>query len=303
MKLNLSYRKKNMPDPKVTLLIPNYKTPELTRLCLRLIRKHTDPDLIRVIVIDNDSQDASLEYLRSLTWIELIERTVIPGESPSLSHSRALDLALERVTSPYVLSIHTDTLVRHPDWLAVLLSEIEKDPNIAGVGSWKLEKPPSLGKRIWKWIELPMRATGHRIKGNEKKLREVERQKSNRYYSLFQTNSEDLNTNGSHYFYLRSHCALYRMDLIKKYNLTFTGGEETAGHQMHYLLTEKGHRMIFLSAKFLSSYLVHLNHATMILNPELGSSSKAVRKGLKRCEKELQRLDSAKILNDNTLDL
>lgn len=32
MSLNHSYRKKNMPDPKVTLLIPNYKTPELTSI-------------------------------------------------------------------------------------------------------------------------------------------------------------------------------------------------------------------------------------------------------------------------------
>jgi len=292
-----------MSDPKVTLLVPNYKTPELTKLCLRLIRKHTDPDLIHVIVIDNHSQDESLEYLRSLTWIELIERTVIPGESPSLSHSRALDLALERVKTPYVLSIHTDTLVKHSGWLEALLSEIEKHPDIAGVGSWKLEEPPSLGKRIWKLIELPARVAGYRISGNKKKRKEVELQKSSRYYSLFQRNSDDLNSNGSSYFYLRSHCALYRMDLIKKYNLTFTGGDETAGHQMHCLLTEKGHRMIFLSAKFLSSYLVHLNHATMILNPELGSSSKTIRKGTIRCEKELKCLDSDKILNDNALDL
>lgn len=292
-----------MSDPKVTVLIPNYKTPKLTRLCLRLIRKYTNPDLIRVIVIDNDSRDESLEYLRSLTWIELIERTVIPGESPSLSHSRALDMALERVKTPYVLSIHTDTLVRRPNWLPVLIAEIEKHPDIAGVGSWKLEKPPSLGKRIWKSIELSVRAAGYRIKGNEEKLKEVERQKNSRYYSLLQNNSQDLNTSGSQCFYLRSHCALYRMDLIKKYNLTFTGGEETAGHQMHCLLADKGHRMIFLSAKFLGNYLVHLNHATMIFNPELGSSNKTIRKGLKRCEKELRRLDSRRILNDNALDL
>lgn len=292
-----------MSDPKVTLLIPNYKTPDLTKLCLRLIRKHTNPDLIRVIVIDNDSRDASLEYLRSLSWIELIEREVIPGESPPQSHSRALDLALDMVKTPYVLSIHTDTLVTHPDWLRILLFEIEKHPNIAGVGSWKLEKPPSLGKRIGKSIELPVRAAYYRYKKNEKKLKKVELQKSSQHYSLFQTNRDDLNTNGSRYFYLRSHCALYRMDLIKRYNLTFTGGEATAGHQMHWLLAEKGHQMIFLSAKYLTNYLVHLNHATMILNPELGSSSQAIRKGLKRCKKELQRLDSEKILNDNTLDL
>ncbi len=292
-----------MPDPKVTLLIPNYKTPDLTKLCLRLIRKHTDPKLIHVIVIDNNSQDESLEYLRSLTWIELIERTVIPGESPSLSHSRALDLALERVKTPYVLSIHTDTLVKDSGWLEALLTTIEKDTDIAGVGSWKLEESPSLGKRIWKLVEFSVRAATCRMTGNKKKLKEVQLQKNSRYYSLFQSNSDDLNTNGSDYFYLRSHCALYRMDLIKKYNLTFTGGNETAGNLMHSLLTKKGHRMIFLSAGFLSRFLVHLNHATMVLNPELGCSSKTIRKGLKRCQTELKRLDSDKILNNNSLDL
>ena len=83
-----------MTTLQVTILIPNYKTLELTKLCLRLIRKHTDLNLARVVVIDNDSQDESLEYLRTLKWITLIERKHIPGETPALSHSRALDLAL-----------------------------------------------------------------------------------------------------------------------------------------------------------------------------------------------------------------
>jgi len=131
-----------MTTPQVTILIPNYKTLELTKLCLRLIRKNTDPTLARVIVIDNDSADESLSYLRTLTWIELIERQQISHESPSLSHSRALDLALERVTTPYVLSIHTDTLVRNKEWLPFLLNEITSDARIAGVGSWKLEAKP-----------------------------------------------------------------------------------------------------------------------------------------------------------------
>jgi len=46
-----------MTQAKVTILIPNYKTRDLTKLCLRLIRKHTDCRQIKVIVIDNDSAD------------------------------------------------------------------------------------------------------------------------------------------------------------------------------------------------------------------------------------------------------
>ena len=75
-----------MPEPKVTILIPNYKTLMLTKLCLRLIRKHTEKSMIHVIVIDNDSNDESTEYLRSLKWIELIERKKVEGEIPALSH-------------------------------------------------------------------------------------------------------------------------------------------------------------------------------------------------------------------------
>src|SRR5690349_8060360 len=78
---------------QVTILIPNYKTLRLTKLCLRLLRKFTDLNKIRALVIDNDSQDESLDYLRTVTWIDLIERKSIPGESPVQSHSRALDMA------------------------------------------------------------------------------------------------------------------------------------------------------------------------------------------------------------------
>lgn len=125
-----------MTQPKVTILIPNYRTLKLTKLCLRLIRKYTEPNLIHVIVIDNNSRDDSLDYLRSLNWIELIERKGVKDESPSLAHSRALDLALERVKTPYTLSIHTDTLVKDRQWLTALLGEMEKETDIAGVGSW-----------------------------------------------------------------------------------------------------------------------------------------------------------------------
>ena len=103
-----------MPQPLVTILVPNYKTLELTKLCLRLLRKYTNPKQVHVLVIDNDSNDDSIEYLRSLSWIELIERKNISGDPGLVSHGLALDMALEKVTTPYVMSIHTDTLFVSP---------------------------------------------------------------------------------------------------------------------------------------------------------------------------------------------
>jgi len=265
---------------QVTILVPNYKTPQLTRLCLRLIRKHTDPHLAKVIVIDNDSRDESVQYLRSLKWIELIERSHVAGESPALSHARALDLALERVHTPYVLSIHTDTLVRHPGWLPFLLKQIQQETNIAGVGSWKLENKPA-----WK-----------------RTLKSVERFIQKSYYYLTGKKNHALEGLDHNHYYLRSHCALYKIDLIRKYHSGFSDGEEVAGKAMHRKLVAEGYKMLFLPSDILLNYMDHINHATTILNPQLSRKEKSVVKGLKRIEKSLQTFHADDILKDASLD-
>ncbi len=269
-----------MSTAQVTILIPNYKTPQLTKLCLRLIRKHTDSHLAKILVIDNDSRDESVHYLRSLKWIELMERLHVSGESPALSHSRALDLALEHVDTPYVLSIHTDTLVRNREWLPFLLSEIQKNPNIAGVGSWKLERKP-----LWK-----------------KAIKFIERGSQQIYFRLIGKKQHALEGLDHNHYYLRSHCALYRMDLIKKNHLGFSDGEEVAGKAMHRKLVELGYQMNFLDSGILLNYMDHINHATTVLNPSLSRKERSVVKGLKRVQKSLQEFHSDTILQDASLD-
>lgn len=269
-----------MTKQLVTILVPNYKTLELTKLCLRLLRKYTDPKLAKVIVIDNDSQDASLEYLRTLSWIDLIERKAIPEETPVQSHARALDMALDRVTTPYVLSIHTDSLIKRSDWLLFLISFLKNNPNAAGVGSWKLESK-SFWRNALKWIER----SAQRI-----------------YYFLTKNNKHGIEGVGKNYYYLRSHCALYRMDLLQKYNLHFSDGDMVAGKEMHKQLVNHGHEMIFLSSDVLIKYLEHINHATTVLNPELSTRKKSVDKGVRRIEKSLANLGATAILANEGLD-
>jgi len=269
-------------NAEVTILLPNFRTPEITRLCLRLLRKHTDPARIHVIAIDNDSGegDASLEYLRSVKWIELIERKAVPGESPGASHAAALDMALERVTTPYVMSIHTDTFVLRDDWLDFLLGKISQNENIAGVGSWKLEVKPLY--KLWlKKIEYVLQCLIYPLIGKE----------------------VITEGKGRHFYYLRSHLALYRTDLLKKYNTSFGAGEETAGKAIHKVLVDHGHQMIFIPSEELIRYAVHLNHATMILNPELGSREKTVRKGAKKIRAMLKKMRAQQLLEDDSLDL
>jgi hypothetical protein len=270
-----------MTQPQTTILLPNYRTPDLTRLCLRLLRKHTDANRIRVIAIDNGSGegDASLDYLRSVRWITLLERQVVPGQSPSASHAAALDLALKEVVTPFVLSIHTDTFVLRNDWLDYLLSFIEHEPKVAGVGSWKLEIKP-LWKLALKRLEFSFQSKVFPLIGKE----------------LIKSGD------GENYHYLRSHLALYRTDLLRRYDLGFGDGGDTAGKVMHRTLEQMGYRMIFLPPEHLSQYAVHLNHATMVLNPELGARTRTKRKGQRRIRKVLREMHAAEVLADESLD-
>lgn len=263
-----------MKKPEVTILVPHYKTLELTKLCLRLIRKHTSADLARVIVIDNASQDESTDYLRQLRWITLLEREVIVNEGAISAHSRALDLGLAQVDTPYVLSIHTDTLVKHPEWLNYLLKEIKHSENIAGVGSWKLElKSP--WQRIAKRIEHQVQHFAATCLRKQKKEQEI---------------------------YLRSHCALYRTDLLQRYQLTFSQNNWVACRGIHQKLTELGFELVFLPSEKLIQFIDHINHATTVLNPELSRQQKSVTRGLKRIGQNLSKLGAKDILSDNSLD-
>ena len=251
-----------------TVIIPNYKTPVLTKLCLRSLRKHTDLNKARIVVIDNDSADASLDYLRSLPWITLVERKTGEESGPEM-HARALDEALKLVDTPFFAVMHTDTIVGSDKWLDYLLAAFDGDPKLAGVGSWKLEKSSKLkycGQRL---EDLVRRIFLHRRHAPEER-------------------------------YLRSHCAVYRTELVRRFTNGFYDGE-TAGRSLHRMLVAAGYGMRFLESFELGAYIRHLNHATMILNPSGdGRTSRASSR-----RKLADKMDDAAfmaILADDTLD-
>lgn len=320
--------------PELTILIPHYKTLELSKLCLRSIKLFTDLDKVKVIVIDNDSNDQSLEYLRSINWIKLIERKDIAAESPAKMHAKALDLGMEHVKTKYVLSIHTDTIVTSSEWLSFLFSRIKEADDIAGIGSWKLEHKP--------WF-----------KSMAKRLEHIFQTKI--WFPLTRRGSGAIVGLGDNHYYLRSHCALYQTELIRKigwliistlnvvssllttiynkiynkvviflnilitsnlhlnwllqsasqfrkYTDGFFDSGETAGKALHRKLIEKGYQMSFIPTEKLGKYMKHLNHATMILNPEIAGKRTGKPKAYKRIMKELKSVGYDRIIKNNDLD-
>lgn len=95
---------------------------------------------------------------------------------------------------------------------------------------------------------------------------------------------------------------MYRMDVIKTLNTNFSDGEETAGKVMHQKMVAAGYQMLFLDSGELGRYVDHLNHATMVLNPEFGSSEQMRNEGNKRIKDKLRGIDARVILDNVNLD-
>ena len=107
---------------------------------------------------------------------------------------------------------------------------------------------------------------------------------------------------GENYLYLRSHCALYRTEALRRPGLSFAEAGQPAGKVLHRRLEEAGHRMVFLPSEELGDYVLHVNNATMVLNREFGGTARFRDRGRRRIAGALQAVDAAAILADPSLD-
>ena len=260
-----------MSEPLVSIIIPHYQTASLARLCLRSIRRYTTKTAYETIVVDNNSADGeSLEYLRQVEWIKLIERTGGVASDPATSHIEALDMGVAASTAPYVLSFHTDMIPITDGWLAWLVGELTASADIAAVGTYKLEPPKPL-KLI------------------EQRLRRM----------LF---PNSVATDHDRPF-IRSHCALYRRAALEELGITFMKHSgRTTGRGVHFALVEAGLQAKLLDVREMLRRAVHLNHGTMALLPQLGARRKTIRRGTGRIRNFFARPEVADIYDDQSMD-
>ncbi|MBT3277859.1 MAG: glycosyltransferase family 2 protein [Phycisphaerales bacterium] len=262
---------------KATICIVNYKTLDFTRLCLRSIRKFTTYPC-DVVVVDNHSDDESLDYLRGLDWITLLERDTSGDDSGGRSHARALDLALEACTTEFFISMHSDTFVLREGWLSDLISHFDS-PNVAGVGSGKIELTP-------RWREWVKMLTDYRTM-KRKLLRTPD-------------------PLGKHRYYNRTICSLYRTEILKSEGMTFELGRDegiTAGKKMHFDLEDGGYDMVHIPEREMGKSIIHLAHATQVINPaEFSLRNKTTRKINGLIKKVMSMGPVQDVLHDDSLD-
>ena len=236
----------SIPAASFAIAMVNYKTFELTKISLSLLKLHMDAGLIAqntpVWVVDNDSQDESTAYLRSLDWIHLIERKSVGKEQGFAAHGHALDLILPNVNGQYLFLMHTDTFVYQPAVFAMLLEQLQSDTKNVAVGCLEqlnrgyLRTTWRLVSRFFKhYTRRAVRFFG--INGREPKPYKEK--------------------------YIKSFFALWDVHWMRQNQLTFFMQERIPGYTLQDIAHKTGYKIKHISAMRLFSFLDHVEAGTV----------------------------------------
>jgi peptidoglycan-N-acetylglucosamine deacetylase len=136
--------------PAVAVLIPAYNEEKVIERTVRSVLESDYPDL-RAIVIDDGSQDATLEVCREAFRKEIADGRVTVLTKPNSGKAAALDFGLEHVAEEIFVGIDADTLIA-PDAISKLVPHFA-DPRVAAMaGNAKVGNRVNLWTR-WQALE------------------------------------------------------------------------------------------------------------------------------------------------------
>lgn len=144
--------------PLVTVIIVNFRTPDLTAGCLESLRPELHPGvLLRVVVVENGSGDDSFDRLgafireRGWDWVDLVESETNLG----FAGGNALGLARADRRSDIVLFLNNDT-ISAPGAIGASAKVVLDDPTI-GAFSCRLEFPSGALQVVARPMPTPWR--------------------------------------------------------------------------------------------------------------------------------------------------
>ena len=225
-----------------SVVIVNYKTAEITKICLDLLHQHLSSDNVPIWVVDNYSADESTEYLRTLDWINLIERSVSEPEAGHIAHGKALDMVLQRVETDYLFLMHTDTFVFDKNIFSLMLNKCIKNRNVVAVGCVEQLNRGTV-RTFWRFSSRLFKHHFRRLKiSMGLKSREPKPYKE---------------------VYLKSFCTLWNCKLIKQHGMHFSMDDRVPGYTLQDRMTELGYVVEMLSPRKIFSYLDHIQAGTV----------------------------------------
>lgn len=127
----------------VSIVIISWNTEKLLKQCIESIFKHTLDLSYEIIVVDNNSQDGTVNMLAS--YLDLV--TVIKSEE-NVGFGRAHKLALPYLNGTYTLLLNPDTYLKENS-IKLLLNKFKSDDSIGLISSKLLNEDGTLQVSCW----------------------------------------------------------------------------------------------------------------------------------------------------------
>lgn len=248
--------------PKFSIALVNYKTLELTKICLELLKKHLDnadldPSSVDVWVVDNHSQDESVEYLRTLDWIHLIERTPTEHEEGFVAHGRGLDLILQQIKTDYLFLMHTDTFIYDASVFGWALKFCLADGKLAAVGCLEQLNRGYL-RTAWRISSRFCKHYSRRFK----LFLGLSARQPKPYVEA----------------YLKSFFALWNVKLMKQHGYVFLMENRIPGYALQDKLKQDGYKLKIVSPMKLFKFLDHIEAGTVGLRALYNDMNRRVKR-------------------------
>lgn len=155
-----------MTKPKLSIILVSYNTKKLTLDTIKSVYKHQHDVDLEIIIVDNDSQDGSVEALKKLAAKK--KNLHFIAEKKNWGFGIANNIGAKKAKGEYLLFLNTDTLI-HTGVLPYSLSWFNTHPQ-TGVYSCRLQNQdkttqasggyfPTLGRLLaWQFFidDLPL---------------------------------------------------------------------------------------------------------------------------------------------------
>lgn len=254
--------------PILSIIIPQYKTLELICLCIRAIKQFSvlNPE---IIVVDNNSKDASLDYLKKIKNITLIEnKRKCHGAD---AHKLALDLGIKKAHSQWIILFHSDSIVLKKGWDEDLIDLTKKYPGTIGATTIYRDINP-----FAPWYTTLLRYF---------------KERGTFFSYTFNTTNKKI----------MSYCFLIERQFFIKTKYQFYGSQGDVGDSLYQLHIKNKKSFILLGRKMLNQFIWHTSNATS-LAAGLINDKKSKQKFLKKRNQLLSSDIIASLLQNKALD-
>ena len=117
----------NVDKPICDIIIITWNGLKYTKKCIDSIKKNTKDINYRLVFVDNNSTDGTIEFL------EKISNSIIIKNNKNLGFAKAMNLGFSKISAKYTVWLNNDTIVT-PNWLSKMINYLEKNEKFGAIG-------------------------------------------------------------------------------------------------------------------------------------------------------------------------